>query len=100
MNSTITTTTRQPINGTVAGWLLLGALATLIGGMFVFDQTYGPAMRAASDRQRAVETEQEDQTLCTKLGFASGSAVFATCTRDLSDYRRQVEQRLARETGY
>jgi hypothetical protein len=99
MNATITTTTHQPING-VAGWLLLGALAILIGGMFVFDHTYGPAMRAASDRQRSVEIEQEDRTLCTELGFTPGSAVFTTCTRDLSDYRRQAEQRLARETGF
>jgi hypothetical protein len=87
------------MRGGSAVLFLLSVLAVGFGGLVTYDQTNGPRLSAAHERQRAAETGQEDRTFCTKLGLAPGTAQFSSCGDGLADYRRQAEERFAKETG-
>jgi hypothetical protein len=56
-------------------------------------------MRATLERNRAAAIAQENRGFCTKLGFASGTSMSASCASALDGYRQQAEERLMKEVG-
>ena len=56
-----------------------------------------PAMRAKAEQLKAEQIDQENRTLCEKIGMPSGSERFAACAGVLSDVRKRQAERVAAE---
>jgi hypothetical protein len=57
---------------------------------------YGPALRAALEREWAAEIARENDEICDLLGMTSASRR-STCAEGLAQVRRRHEARLSRE---
>ena len=80
----------------MALWALLVA-----GTVFLLLQI--PRMREAraiAEAQRALEISEQNRFFCEKWGMRAGSHEHLTCTMDLGQIRREVEQRIAEENDF
>jgi hypothetical protein len=75
---------------------VLGATVIAAAGVAVL---YGPAMRERAARLKAEQIDQENRTLCEKLGMPHGSERFGACAGVLLEARRLHEDRLAIEAA-
>ena len=101
MTVTSATSPRESVKSSLGAWLALGALVVVLGGMFIYSGTYGAQVRAAIERQRTADIEQENRVFCKKFGIAPATTAFTSCANDLADVRQRAEQRLMEETaGY
>jgi hypothetical protein len=58
-----------------------------------------PAMRAKAEQLKAEQIDQENRTLCEKIGMLPGSERFAACASVLSEVRKRQAERFAAEMG-
>jgi hypothetical protein len=69
------------------GYALLLAVLTAFGLHALFFS--GPAMRMAAQDQLELTIAAEDREFCDMFGMRSGSAAFATCSRELAIIRKK-----------
>jgi len=60
---------------------------------------HAPTMRAAAERLKAEQTDEENRMFCQKFHMASDTESFATCVGYLTEIRRRHGERLAAEAA-
>lgn len=80
-------------------WVPLAALGATVIATAGIAVLYGPAMRERAERLKAEQIDQENRTLCEKLGMPHGSDRFGACAGVLLEARRLHEDRLAIEAA-
>lgn len=81
----------------VLQWVGTGAFAffaVALVYMLITGLIYGPAARAAAEREQAMAIEKESRVFCTGLGLVAGSELYASCTDGLAEIRRRHQERL------
>jgi len=83
-------------------WVGTGAFAffaVALVYMLITSLIYGPAARAAAEREEAMAIEKESRIFCSGLGLVAGSELYARCTDGLAEIRRRHQERLTSDLG-
>ncbi len=76
-------------------WIPLLAIAAVVIALIgILDR---PAAREKAQQLKAEQVDQEDRTLCERLGKAHGNEGFSACAAILSEVRQRNAERFAAE---
>jgi hypothetical protein len=74
-------------------------IAAIVSALALHAVLYGPAIQERAEQLQAEQIDQQNRTLCEKLGIAHGSERFTACADVLSEARRQEVKRFAKEVA-
>src|SRR2546421_10148819 len=83
----------------VRSFVPLVIIAAVVSALALHAVLYGPAIQERAERLQAEQIDQENRTLCEKLGISLGSERFTACAEVLSEARRQEVKRFANEVA-
>lgn len=83
----------------IASWAPAVTLGATLIALIVSMIVYGPALRAAAERQEAEEIAQENRFFCEKFGMDRGTEALTACAGHLREIRRREKERLNRDSG-